>query len=73
MLYLPATSVAAILGMPLFDWTRGDAAVVNSMLWMYFALAVPLTILTFGVWWIGLRRQLLHAAISKKKQEPSEQ
>jgi hypothetical protein len=52
MLFLPATSVSSILAMPFFRWNEvGTRDIVNSKLWVYFAVAVPLTLSTIAVWW----------------------
>ena len=57
MLFLPATSVSSILAMPLFRWDEGDEdSVVNRKLWVYFVLAIPLTALTVGLWWLWQKR-----------------
>lgn len=57
MLFLPATSVSSILAMPLFRWDEGDGnRVVNTKLWVYFVLAIPLTALTVGLWWLWQKR-----------------
>ena len=65
MLYLPATSISSILAMPLFDWRGGDGAVVNSMVWVYFVLAVPLTAITVGTWYVWQRRKTKEEALRR--------
>ncbi len=58
MCFLPATSVSSILAMPLFDWqSRGDK-VVNPLVWVYFVLAIPLTLATVGIWYVWQRSVL---------------
>lgn len=55
MCFLPATFVASMFSMPIFDWdadnNRGED-VVNRRFWVYWAVTVPLTVLTVVVWLI---------------------
>jgi hypothetical protein len=64
LVYLPATAVSSILAMPLFDWSAHGDAVVNPRIWVFFVLAVPLTVLTISVWylWLRMRRSTLGLA-----------
>ena len=68
IVFLPATSVSSILAMPLFRWDRTDwGDVVSSKLWIYFVLAIPLTAVTIGLWWLwqGRTRKIPAKSISK--------
>ena len=51
MVFLPGTSVASIFAMPFFNWKATGPGVVDPQLWIYFVITIPLTILTFVVWW----------------------
>ncbi|KAJ9616514.1 hypothetical protein H2200_000233 [Cladophialophora chaetospira] len=64
LVYLPATAVSSILAMPLFNWNAKGGAVVNPRFWIYVVLAVPLTLLTIGIWyaWLRMRRPPLSKA-----------
>ncbi|TAQ89072.1 hypothetical protein B7494_g2585 [Chlorociboria aeruginascens] len=56
LVFLPATTVASIFSMTMFDWgaTQGDK-VVSKRLWMYFAVAIPLTLVVIGTWVLWYR------------------
>ena len=55
LVYLPATAVSSIFAMPLFDCNAKGGAVVNPRIWVYVALAVPLTLFSVTVWYLWLR------------------
>ncbi|KAH7193832.1 uncharacterized protein B0J16DRAFT_412397 [Fusarium flagelliforme] len=51
--FLPATFISALFSMSFFnvsddtgEWT------VNKEIWMYFVIAIPVTLITCGVWWL---------------------
>ena len=51
MVFLPGTFTASIFAMPLFDWdAQGNVA--KPKLYVYFAVTLPLTMVTFGIWLI---------------------
>ncbi len=51
MVFLPGTFTASIFAMPLFDWdAQGNIA--KPRLYVYFAVTLPLTMVTFGIWLI---------------------
>ena len=49
MFFLPGTFVASLLAMPIFRWnaTAGDD-VISPRIWVYWAVTIPLTLITFG-------------------------
>ena len=51
MLFLPGTFIASFFAMPLFDWQAPHGQVVDSRLWIYFVVTIPLTGFTCAVWW----------------------
>ena len=56
MSFLPGTFVSSCFAMPLFNWDgRGGGGVVNPRIWVYWAVTIPLTLLTFFVWWAWFR------------------
>ncbi|QIX00548.1 hypothetical protein AMS68_006065 [Peltaster fructicola] len=63
LLFLPLTTVATVLAMPLFktDEASGDF-VASPYIWVYFAAALPLTLVTVAYWrfenWRLQRRRL---------------
>lgn len=48
MIFLPGTFVASLFAMPLLDWSSTD--VVRSGFWIYWAVTVPLTVMTVLLW-----------------------
>jgi hypothetical protein len=59
-LFLPGSFVAAIFSMSMFDWQHGGGAgdsgnrVVSGRFWIFWVIAVPLTMITllgWGFWW----------------------
>ena len=60
-LFLPGSFVAGIFSMSVFDWQAGeggsdnsDGELASSRFWIYWAVAVPLTIITvlgWAAWW----------------------
>ncbi|KAL4987699.1 hypothetical protein BDW68DRAFT_197233 [Aspergillus falconensis] len=59
LFYLPASFVAAFLGMNFFDFDGpddGDFA-TSKKLWIFFAATVPLTCLTLGFWYFLTKRR----------------
>lgn len=70
--YLPSTFVATLFSMDMFNWQSGSemsSSSVSSHFWIYWAVSIPLTIITlagWGMWWsIEKRRweQEVHAAM----------
>jgi hypothetical protein len=49
MLFLPGTFVASLFAMPIFSWnaTAGND-VISHRIWVYWAVTIPLTLITFG-------------------------
>jgi len=58
LIYLPASFVASILGMNLFTFeTSQDSGFrISPQFWIFIALAVPLTLLTVGSWFVIMWR-----------------
>lgn len=59
--FLPGMFVAAFFSMPLFHWdteTVGNS-IVSKRMWVYWAVTLPLTFLTLGLWltWIRFKMQ----------------
>ncbi|KAH7325694.1 hypothetical protein B0I35DRAFT_420974 [Stachybotrys elegans] len=68
--FLPATFVATLFSMPSFDWD-GSSPRVTASFWVYWAVAVPLTILvlvSWRIWWsLEARRERMDAIASKER------
>ncbi|KAL4894283.1 hypothetical protein BDV59DRAFT_192625 [Aspergillus ambiguus] len=50
MFFLPGTFLATLFSVPLLKWN--SETIVDRKFWIYWAFAVPLTLMTFGTWWI---------------------
>ncbi|KAH7109098.1 hypothetical protein B0J11DRAFT_620492 [Dendryphion nanum] len=79
--FLPGTFVAGVFSMSMFDWQySGDGgesgAVVSSKFWVYWVIAIPLTLITlfgWGFWWRVEMKRFEHnfqAALKEKAEEP---
>jgi Mg2+ and Co2+ transporter CorA len=57
MVLLPATTVASIFSMNLFDWfaVKGDR-IASKWLWIYWVITIPLTALILLAWWVWNRQ-----------------
>ncbi|KAK5659905.1 hypothetical protein OQA88_13369 [Cercophora sp. LCS_1] len=55
MIFLPASFVSGFFGMNFLDY-EGATIQVSTSLWMFFATAIPLTILAVALWQIFSRR-----------------
>jgi Mg2+ and Co2+ transporter CorA len=52
MAFLPGTFVASFFAMPMFNWQAASThQVVSPRVWIYWAVTIPLTTLTFVAWW----------------------
>lgn len=57
LVFLPATSLASIFSMSMFNWqARPGDVVVSGYVWIYFAFAVPLTLTILAAWLLWFRR-----------------
>ncbi|OAP58292.1 hypothetical protein AYL99_07382 [Fonsecaea erecta] len=51
LLFLPATALASIFGMSMFDWEARDGKdIVSRHFWVYVVVAVPLTLGVLAAW-----------------------
>ncbi|KAI0468833.1 hypothetical protein F4859DRAFT_184323 [Xylaria cf. heliscus] len=64
--FLPPTFVSAIFSMSFFDYSAESGWAISDKFWLYWAFAVPITILT-AVAWHFLRR---HSVVTSPKDEP---
>ncbi|KAJ5965859.1 hypothetical protein N7481_012573 [Penicillium waksmanii] len=57
-IYLPGTCVATLLSMEIFIWRDPDGTLkISPSIWIYWTIALPLTIATFVVWIAWSRRE----------------
>lgn len=62
IIYLPGTFVATLFSMDMFSWGENDgrgasSLGVSSSMWVYWAVSVPLTIITCLVWVVWSRSE----------------
>ena len=66
--FLPGTFVAAFFAMPLFRWDAvDDGMVVSKRFWVYWAVTIPLTVLTLMVWVLWTKGQARMHRVSEKR------
>ncbi len=68
---LPATAVAAICSMNVFDWQQEDKVHVSRHFWIFWVVAISLTALVLRVFLIWKRR--LHKRAEKQEREDEEE
>jgi len=57
MVFLPLSTVASIFSTTLFSWDSADGkAVVSGYIWVFVVIAVGLTSVTVGAWYLATRR-----------------
>lgn len=54
--FLPPTFVCAIFSMSFFDYSAGSGWAISDKFWLYWAFAVPTTLLTVVVWYYVWQR-----------------
>lgn len=62
IVFLPGTFVAALFSSNMFKWGDADSGESSSLtvspsMWIYWAITVPLTVLTFLLWVFWFRRE----------------
>lgn len=72
VIFLPATFLATVFSMGIFNWQAGEAAnnptIVSKWLWLYFVLSVVLTVIVIAVWKIvskSVERRLMKKSAEK--------
>ena len=72
MIFLPATFVSAILGSNLFaledDGTGNHSFVVSDLWWVYLVIAIPLTLITMGIWAVCLNLRTKRIKKGRRKE-----
>jgi hypothetical protein len=57
MIFLPSTAVASFFSMSMFNWSAETGAQLPSKwLWVFFVIAIPLTILVLAGWYLWVKR-----------------
>lgn len=62
IVYLPGSFVATFFSMGMFDWNFADATTSSPLkaspaLWIYVAITIPLTVMTYIVWMLWSRKE----------------
>ncbi|KAK6525993.1 hypothetical protein TWF281_011035 [Arthrobotrys megalospora] len=57
MIFLPSTSVSAILSTSFFDFKPQGDHTVSNQFWIYWVVSIPLTVLVVAFWYVWDRRQ----------------
>ncbi len=71
MTFLPATAVAAICSMGVFNWQQPDRVHVSRHFWIFWVVAITLTALALGIFLIWKRR--LHTRARQLKRDKEEE
>lgn len=72
MIFLPGTFLSSVFSMNLFEWDAPDSSdVVNRRMWVYWAAAVPLTVMVvvFYLLWEKYIMKLYQASVKSKEAE----
>ncbi|KAI1424893.1 hypothetical protein F5Y12DRAFT_785012 [Xylaria sp. FL1777] len=76
MVFLPATFVATLFSMGIFEWKgmHGEILSVSPYIWLYVAVTVVITSVTLGTWylWVKQRRVVQEEDLEAQRQELSE-
>lgn len=62
IVFLPGTFVATLFSINMFDWGVAGSGTTSSLtvspsMWIYWAITVPLTVLTFVIWVFWSKRE----------------
>lgn len=67
IVFLPGTFVATLFSINMFKWGGADSGETSSLtvspsMWIYWAITVPLTVVTFLLWVFWFRRENLKSS-----------
>ncbi|KAK2129217.1 hypothetical protein NOF04DRAFT_1321582 [Fusarium oxysporum II5] len=64
--FLPATFIATLFSMPMFDWESDGKETISPNFWIYWVVSIPLTLITAGGWRVWWHYQkIYHASMFK--------
>ncbi|KAI0859628.1 hypothetical protein F4860DRAFT_481690 [Xylaria cubensis] len=75
MVFLPATFVATLFSMGIFEWKgmHGEILSVSPYIWLYVAITVVITSVTLGTWYLwAMRKRHLGEDVESQREELSE-
>ncbi|KAI0188201.1 hypothetical protein EV127DRAFT_513225 [Xylaria flabelliformis] len=75
MVFLPATFVATLFSMGIFEWKgmHGEILSVSPYIWLYVAITVVITSVTLGTWYLwAMRKRHLGQDVESQREELSE-
>lgn len=74
VVFLPATTVAAIFSMsPFFTAEPGGRMAVSAEFWIYWAVCIPLTLLVVLIWYLWFRRTRERYRVEDKEMGDSQE
>ncbi|RWA14439.1 hypothetical protein EKO27_g638 [Xylaria grammica] len=74
MVFLPATFVATLFSMGIFEWKglHGEILSVSPYIWLYIAVTVVITLVTLGTWYLWVARRRLVEDVESQREGLSE-
>ncbi|KAI0435618.1 hypothetical protein F4803DRAFT_544957 [Xylaria telfairii] len=74
MVFLPATFVATLFSMGIFEWKgiHGEILRVSPYIWLYVAVTVGITSVTLGTWYLWVMRRRAGGDIEAQREELGE-
>lgn len=71
-IFLPATFIATLFSMSMFDWQAGSgSAVVSPEFWIFWVVSVPLSLAVLAAWWCFWDLSRTHYAAKFKDADPA--
>lgn len=72
--FLPATFIATLFSMSMFDWQADSgSAVLSPEFWIFWVVSVPLSIAVLAAWWCFWDLSRTHYAAKFKDADPSKE
>ncbi|TGJ88275.1 hypothetical protein E0Z10_g452 [Xylaria hypoxylon] len=74
MVFLPATFVATLFSMGIFEWKgmHGEILSVSPYIWLYIVVTVVITSVTLGTWYLWAMRRRVVEDVESQREELSE-
>jgi Mg2+ and Co2+ transporter CorA len=70
LVYLPGTFVSGLFGMNFFDFSEESGVQswkISSKFWVYWAITIPLTLVTILVWVLAFHGDALKWPVARRK------
>lgn len=73
-IFLPATFIATLFSMSMFDWQAdSSSAILSPEFWIFWVVSVPLTIAVLTAWWCFWDLSRTHYAEKFKDADPTKE